>query len=261
MYSVVGTVTYPSNTQTISDSSISISTSGYTGIESNAIRLGSGSSTGTVTVNTTSSKITKIVVRAKTYGTDTGVTLTVGGTSNTITSSYADYVKEFTTATNSVAIATTTSKKRAFIESITVYETKETTIETDISSSEDCVGLESFIDSYMHMNYVENLGYCKDNEHHYYSTAKAAFNALNAHQRSLFTSNSAYTSDWARLSAWASANGESLNGSNQLASNGVSSVNVIIQNNITIPVLIVVSCVVTGATIALYFYLRKKKEI
>lgn len=90
------------------------------------------------------------------------------------------------------------------------------------------------------MDYVQNLGYCKDNEHHYYGTAKTAFNALNTHQRSLFTTNSAYSTEWARLSAWASFNGDSLNGSNILASNHVSSsLNVTYEQNSVVLVLIV----------------------
>ena len=259
-YSVVGTVTWPSNTPTISDSSISISTSGYTTEENNSIRLGSGSNTGTVTITTTTSKITKVVVSAKSYGSDTGVTLTVGGTSNTITSSYADYVKEYTTATNSVSIATTTNKKRANIQTITIYETKETTIETDISTSEDCVGLETFISTYMHMDYVDNLGYCKDNEHHYYSTAKAAFNALNEHQRSLFTSNSAYLTEWTRLSTWALKNGDSLNGSNLLAVGHINPINTLISDNSSCLIITLITISVASIAICGYFILRKKKE-
>lgn len=256
-YSVIGTVTYPSNTKTISVNTLSVSTSGYTAIESNAIRLGSGSNTGTVIVTSTSSNITKVVVSAKTYGSDTGVTLTVGGTSNTITSSYADYVKEYTTATNSVAIATTTSKKRAYIESITVYETKSTTVETDISASEDCVGLESFIDNYMHMDYTDNLGYCSDSTHHYYSTAKTAFNALNLHQRTLFTSNSAYLVEWTRLSTWASKNGDSLNATSILSSAKVVKLNITNGNNYIVIVLV---SGLTIISIAGFFALRKKKK-
>ena len=218
-YSPIGTVTYPSNTQTISVNTLSVSTSGYTTIEDNSIRLGSGSNTGTVTVTSTTSNITKVVVSAKSYGSDTGVEMTIAGSSNTLTSSYADYSKEFTTATNSVSIATTTNKKRSNIQTITVYKTIQVESKTDISKSEDCVGLETFIDTYLHMNYTENLGYCNDSEHHYYSTAKAAFNNLNQHQRSLFTSNSAYSIEFARLKAWAKANGESFSASNLLSQN------------------------------------------
>lgn len=259
-YAVIGTITYPSNTQTISVNTLSISTSGYTTIENNAIRLGSGSNTGTVTVTSTTSNITKVVVSAKTYGSDTDVTLTVGGTSNTITSSYADYVKEYTTATNSVAIATTASKKRAYIQTITVYKTETTTTSEDIGHSDDCVGLETFINTYMHMDYVENLGYCNDNEHHYYSTAKAAFNALNTHQRSLFTTNSAYLTEWTRLSTWASFNGDSLNGSNILAlSSKVSPINNVINVDNSVVIIVIIS-IVSLSTVGVYFYFRHKKE-
>ena len=260
-YSVVGTITWPENAQTISDDSISISTSGFAGIESNSIRLGSSSNTGTVTITTTTSKITKVVVSAKSYGSDTGVTLTVGGTSNTITSSYADYVKEYTTATDSVSIATTTNKKRAYIESITVYETKETTIETDISTSEDCVGLETFISTYMHMDYTENLGYCKDDEHNYYSTAKEAFNALNDHQRNLFTSNSAYLVEWTRLSTWASKNGDSLNQNNKLAVGIINPVLSIISDNSFDLIITLITISIASISICGYFILHKKRKI
>ena len=260
-YSVFSTITWPSNTQNVSPSeSVNINTSGYTAIESNVIRLGSGSNTGSITVTAPSAKITKIVVSAKTYGSDTDVTLTIGGTNNTITSSYSDYVKEFDTATNSVAIATTASKKRAYIQTITVYETKTTTTETDISASEDCIGLETFISTYLHMDYTENLGYCKDNEHHYYSTAKTAFNALNTHQRSLFTSNSAYSTEWARLSTWASKNGESLNGSNQLGSAKKVNLTTIKMSNEDVIVTVAISLISFASVDTLIYFLKKKKE-
>ena len=260
-YSVLATITWSSSTATITPNSngITVSTSGYTTFESNSIRLGSGSNTGTVTVNCTSSKITKVIASVKSYGSDTGVTFTIGGTSNTITSSYADYAKEFTTATNSVAFATTTSKKRAHIQSITVYETKTTTTETDISSSEDCVGLETFISNYMHMEYVQNLGYCKDNEHHYYSSAKTAFNALNTHQRSLFTSNSAYLTEWTRLSTWASKNGDSLNSNNLLASRGGLNIFNINKNTNYVGIIVIIS-VISVSSVGAYFVLKRRKE-
>jgi len=259
-YSLLATITWASETPTITPNSngISVATSGYTAFESNSLRLGSGSNTGTVTVSCTSSKITKVVASVKSYGSDTGVTFTIGGTSNTITSSYADYQKEYATATNSVAFATTTNKKRAHIQSITVYETKTTTVETDISQSEDCLGLETFINNYMHMDYVENLGYCSDSEHHYYSTAKSAFNALNAHQRSLFTGNSAYLTEWTRLSTWASKNGDSLNSSNQLAAKqNVSLINIKKTNYVGV---ITIISLISVSAIGGYFLIKRRKE-
>ncbi len=257
-YSVFASVTYPSNTQTYDSTKLSVSTSGYTTIESNSIRLGSGSNTGTVTVTSLNStaNIYKVVVSAKSYGSDTGVTLTIAGTSNTITSSYSDYQKEFSSPVSSVAIATTTSKKRAYIETITIYNKTS----QDIGQSEDCKGLETFINNYMHMDYTESLGYCSDSTHHYYATAKAAFNDLNDHQRKLFTTNSAYLVEWTRLSTWASKNGDTLNSSNQLEI-AVKPVNIIASSfNSDIVVILVIGTLISFGVIGGYLLLRKRRE-
>jgi len=255
---VLETISYPNNTAP-SLTYLSTSTSGYTTIEENSIRLGSGSNTGSITVTVKNGTMTKIVVNAKVYGSDTGVSLTIGGSSNTLTSQYTDYIKEFSTPVSSCIIATTTNKKRANIQSITVYTTKNVKVETDITNTSDCVGLETFIDTYLHMSYVENLGYCKDTEHHYYSTAKSAFNSLNDHQRTLFTSNSAYSNEWMRLSSWATANGESLNSSNILAESSRTILQVInIKNTSAITILII--CLIGGASIGAYFFIKKKEE-
>ena len=253
--SVLGTVTYPNNTQTISVNTLSVTTSGYKNIESNSIRLGSGSNTGSVTVTSTTSNIYKVVVSAKSYGSDSNVHLTIGGTDSVITSSYSNYTKEYDEPTNSCSISTIATSKRAYVQSITVY----TMTLQDIGHSEDCVGLESFITNYMHMDYVDNLGYCKDSEHHYYATAKAAFNSLNEHQRSLFTGNSAYSQEYARLSAWASANGESFNSSNLLGVRVVpliANTSSIINNSI---VIVMISVTISSCLIA-YFIFRKRKN-
>jgi len=257
-YSVFASVTYPSNTQTYDSTKLSVSTSGYTTIESNSIRLGSGSNTGTVTVTSLNStaNIYKVVVSAKSYGSDTGVTLTIAGTSNTITSSYSDYQKEFSSPVSSVAIATTTNKKRAHIETITIYNKTS----QDIGQTNDCVGLETFINNYMHMDYTENLGYCSDSTHHYYATAKAAFNGLNDHQRKLFTANSAYLVEWTRLSTWASKNGDTLNSSNQLEI-AVKPANIIASSfNSDIVIILVIGTLISFGVIGGYFLLRKRRE-
>lgn len=253
--SLLGTITYPSNTETISINTLSTSTSGYTALESNAIRLGSGSSAGTLNVISTTANIYKVVVSAKSYGSDTSVTLTIGGTSNTITSSYVDYTKEYTTAVSSVSIATTTSKKRAYVQSVTIY----TKTLQDIGQSDDCVGLETFINDYMHMEYTDYQGWCKDEEHHYYSTAKAAFNSLNEHQRVLFTTNSAYSVEWARLLYWAHANGDDLNNSNVLAKNNNVTPLTTMSSSTIVPIVVVVS-IIGLTSFGLYFAIKKRHE-
>ena len=261
-YSLIGIVSYTSGSEVISVNTLSTSTSGYTLIENGpdsshkAIRLGSGSNIGTLTITSTTSNIYKVVVNARIYSSDSSVTLTIGGTSNTLTSSYADYTKEYQTATNSVSIATTTSKKRAWISTVTVY----TKSEQDIGQTEDCVGLESFISTYMHMDYTDNLGYCKDSEHHYYSTAKTAFNSLNEHQRALFTKNTAYSLEWVRLSAWASINGDSLDSNNQLGSNSINKISIISNNNYIPIVMVALVLGLTTSLVAIYHFKKKKEQ-
>ena len=258
-YADYGSVVFKNSSETKNPSSLTVTKDGYTNPESAGLRLGSGGNSGSVTITATSNVITKVVVKAKSYGSDSSVHLVVGGSDNTITSSFANYTKEFETATNSVTINTTVKEKRAYIESVTLYKNETVLVPTDISSSEDCQGLEVFIDNNMHMDYTENLGYCMDSEHHYYSTAKASFNALNLHQRTLFTTNSAYEIEWARLSAWAEANGESLDQNNQLSkSNALIATK---QNDKpTYMIAVIVFALVGLTTICIQTSIRKRKE-
>ena len=91
------------------------------------------------------------------------------------------------------------------------------------------------------MDYTQNLGYCKDTEHHYYETAKAAFNILNDHQRSLFTGNEAYSLEWERLSTWASINGDHLDSNNKLVNtaNVINAINNTANNEAVLVILII----------------------
>lgn len=261
-YSVIGTIVYTSGEEVISVNTLSTSKSGYTNIENapdtshKGIRLGSGSNKGTLTITSTTSNIYKVVVNARTYNTDSPVNVTIGGTSYSFTTTYSDYTKEYTSATNSVAISTTTNGKRAWISTVTVY----TKTSQDIGQTEDCLGLESFITNYMHMDYVENLGYCADSEHHYYTTAKAAFNALNTHQRSLFTGNDAYNAEWARLSTWAAKNGDSLNSNNQLEKGtNTNPISTVIDNGSEIIIVVVIS-VLSLSMIGVLLLIKRRKE-
>ena len=104
-------------------------------------------------------------------------------------------------------------------------------------------------------DYNENLGYCKDNTHHYYQDAKSAFNNLNTHQRELFSSNSAYASEKARLVAWATANNESLNQNNILSAYHIEKITT--DNSVVLVISIFVS-LLSIFTIG-YFVINKKK--
>lgn len=259
--SISSTITYPTSaTPTITGDLVSVTAtaSGKTVYESSSLRLGTGDGGGKITISSLST-ITKVDVSAKYYSsTYSSAVLKVNGTSvGSLSSSYSTYTMDINPGKTSFTILTENSNSRVNIQSITLYSV--TTTETNISSSEDCQGLESFIDTYLHMNYTENLGYCKDSEHHYYSTAKTAFNALNLHQRSLFTSNSAYLTEWNRLCAWATANGDSLNSSTLLATKRINIINNFIDDKTSIIVIIGVS-VLFIAAISSYLLFRKRKE-
>ena len=129
---------------------------------------------------------------------------------------------------------------------------------TNIGQSDDCVGLETFITNCMHMDYTDNLGYCKDTEHHYYETAKAAFNILNDHQRSLFTGNEAYSLEWERLSTWASINGDHLDSNNKLVNtaNMINAINSTASNEAVLVILIISIFLIP---LGLFFFKRKEQ--
>ena len=261
--SVVGTVTYTSGSEVVSTSSLSTSKSGYTTIESapdssnKALRLGSGSNRGTLTITSNTSSIYKVVVSARNYSNDSSVPVTIGGSSYSLTATYADYTKEYVAATNSVAIATTTNGRRAWIRSVTIY----TKSEQNIGQTEDCIGLETFINTYMHMDYTENLGYCKDSEHHYYSSAKAAFNLLNDHQRSLFTGNAAYKAEWDRLEQWAYFNGDELNENTDTLEAGRFTINQDFPSDSNMIIIITSIAGLSVVLLGTLLVLKKRKKI
>lgn len=67
----------------------------------------------------------------------------------------------------------------------------------------------SFVDTNMHMtDYSESKGWCNDKEHHYYDTAKSAYNSMGDEGRFAFQMDSAFANAKARLDAWATANGD-----------------------------------------------------
>lgn len=74
----------------------------------------------------------------------------------------------------------------------------------------------SFVDANMHMtDYSENKGWCNDKEHHYYDTAKSAYNSMGDEGRFAFQIDSTFTDAKARLGAWATANGDVLDSSSK----------------------------------------------
>lgn len=254
------TITWPSSsTPSISGdlTNVSATASGKTVYESSSLRLGTSNGGGTITINATQS-ITKVDIVAKYYSSNySSAVLKVDGQSVTpLTSSYQTYTVTLASVKTLFTVLTENSSNRINIQSITLYS--QTSQEDDISSTPDCVGLESFIDNYMHMDYVDNLGYCKDEIHHYYSSARTAFNGLNEHQRELFTTNTAYFVEWNRLSTWAEFNGESLDEDNYLSLKVLVDKNNV-NNDSLLVVVIMISLMTTTFTL-LCLTIKKKRN-
>lgn len=253
------TITWSSNDATVEGTATATVTNVQnTYYEEESMRVGTGNGGGKIRIST-EINVVSVVVTAKAYNNSRKGILTVGDKTLTVNNTeYSTFnLLTLTTPTKSLEISTASDSVRINIKSLVIncYGTM------NISATSDCVGLENFIDTYLHMDYTENLGYCKDSTHHYYSTAKSAFNNLNTHQRSLFTSNSAYTNEWERLSTWAEKNGDTLNNNNLLAqaSNYQKFAGIPEKNN-TLIILISIISMVGIASIGACLYIQKHKK-
>ena len=145
--------------------------------------------------------------------------------------------------------------------------------EKNVGKSDDALAVQAFVDGYMHMeDYDPELhvgvagdGDCKGNGKDYYGKntetgAKHAFNQLTLAQRKMLTSNSAFANEWARLQAWAIANGDSLNASNQLAQ-ASSALTFKIQSESNVTTFIIVVAVISTLCVGGFFFIRKKKNV
>lgn len=212
-------------------------------------------------------EISSVSVKAKQYAEDEN-TLVIMGKTQTLTDTMTSY--DFSVAngdfesTNILLIETLTTAKRAYIESITIVASGE----QDIGKTDDCLALEKYIDTYLHMDdYTEDQGFCKDTEHDYYgknstSGAKYNFNQLSERQRELFFTNAAFSEECARLQAWAIANGETIQLSNYQiqASYQNSRLNFNSVNSQSVMMVLVISLLGITSCVGYYFITKKKKE-
>ena len=247
--------TYVSKTGGITTSTVKNSSKVYK--NAGFVRLATGSDPGYITFNFGDTAITDVAITAKGWSNKESacsLSITNGGSITTTSTSPVLYEAELSEETSEIQLYAA-SGNRISISLITFY--RNVTTSEDIGLTEDCLGLESFIEEYMHMDYTENLGWCSDSEHHYYSSAKTAFNLLNNHQRELFTTNEAYELEWARLSKWAEVNGDSLNNSNQLSSSNIG-LGGVEQNQSSIIVIIVVAAT-SIASLGILLVIKKRR--
>ena len=128
---------------------------------------------------------------------------------------------------------------------------------------DDYAAVKAFVDNNLHMeDYNDALGWCKDEEHHYYLTAKAALNTLTEDQVYLFRTHPDFEEARFRYEGWAGYNNDAkpYDGNDTVVTTLYAS-KVTLANNSTstaIIVLLVATSVSVIAVGALYF-LRKRK--
>ena len=133
---------------------------------------------------------------------------------------------------------------------------------------DDIMGAESFAQKYLHMrDYdpelhvgVDGSGYCKDNDHNYYATAKAFYTSA-SFSNAEKVEFAKLTDAVARLQAWARAKGETFDPSAKTFSENprVSLLNVMGEKTNSVAIIVIISMVSVTA-IGGYFFLRKRKE-
>lgn len=123
---------------------------------------------------------------------------------------------------------------------------------------EEKYAVEAFVEANMHLNdYTAEQGYCADNEHHYYLTAKTAFNALSAGEKSAFQYASCFADAKERFEAWARACGDA---NPYDGNNGISSSNVLSPiKNSSIAIIIAIASILTSVTVVGVLFLKKKR--
>ena len=123
-------------------------------------------------------------------------------------------------------------------------------------SAEDAAN--AFIENYMHLDYVSNEGLCAG-ENGYYAKAKEVFNALSDDEKLFVTENAEV---YARLQAWASANGDVLNGDMVLETPLKSSILGFITNDSatnTTSIIIIITIIAAFGCVTI-FLSRKRKH-
>ena len=115
-------------------------------------------------------------------------------------------------------------------------------------------------DSDLHVG-VEGDGWCKDEEHHYYSTAKAAFNALTDDQRELFCTSATFANAYARLRAWAAANSDTFDLNSYTISEANNTLGFVANNHSSVGIIIaIISLTSLVVGFGLSFLLKKKVD-
>ena len=133
---------------------------------------------------------------------------------------------------------------------------------SESANAADRAAVNSFAATSLHMNdYNENLGYCKDNEHGYYLSAKIAFNSLTDEQKVAFRENAEFSNERARYEAWAFANGDAhpYDGSNAISTSKV--LFPVTTKDSSVLFVVIVAITLVGASTALLMIKKRRGNV
>ena len=232
-------------------------TSSSSEASSSLLKIGTSSSAGSVSVTFANKIVGKVVINGKSWSGDSDAAVMSGATKTGSFNdgSFSDVAYTFEDSVSSFTLSTTQSKRRLYIQSITIYG-----IENDVSLEADSQAVYNFEETCMHMEeYIGDESYNKQRCDANYSAAKTAFNALSLEQRNLFLENEAFADSAERLLNWATAHEESLDGNNKLPELSFNN-RIYAGNKTNSSTLILIVSLSSVAAVGATMLLRKRKE-
>ena len=148
---------------------------------------------------------------------------------------------------------------------LSIVDDQSKVVRYDAQANADFAAVTAFANNSLHMaDYNESLGYCKDNEHHYYLTAKAAYNALTDSQKAMFRTWGEFAAAKARYEKWAEFNGDAApyDGNDTIVSSNSIIINDLSRNVLRdyVMIAVTIASVLSISAVGVFFLLKKKKH-
>ena len=143
---------------------------------------------------------------------------------------------------------------------LSIVDGQSKVVRYDAQTNANFAAVTAFANGSLHMaDYNDSLGYCNDNEHHYYLTAKAAYNDLTDSQKDMFATWGEFAAAKARYEKWAEFNHDAnpYDGNDTIVS--VLEVPMFNENNSFNTMVVVISLMTVFSAAILFITLRKKR--
>ena len=144
---------------------------------------------------------------------------------------------------------------------LSIVDGQSKVVRYDAQTNANFAAVTAFANGSLHMaDYNDSLGYCNDNEHHYYLTAKAAYNDLTDSQKDMFATWGEFAAAKARYEKWAEFNHDAnpYDGNDTIVS--VLEVPMFNENNNFNTMVVVISLMTVFSAAIFFFTLRKIRK-